>query len=159
MSQIALLNQLSMTKRKRSDKSRYKHISTGDYCTCAAYVAEVMCMRYAEYKNQGSLSFKFWNEKPWDWTFKKQLLAAQKLIKKYSEAALVKAVHSDEFKGIFSLNNPKALFIIKKYQLIVEQEKQSFQKLEIKEQSSRRKKTFGKNNVFQKMRELDGEEK
>jgi hypothetical protein len=145
-----------MTKRKRSNKSKYKHVSTGDHCTCAAYVAEIMCMRYAEFKNQGSLPFKFWNKKPWDWTFKKQLWAAQKLIKKFSEQAVVKAIHSDEFKGIFSLNNPKVSFILKKYQIIVDQEQNKFQKLEVKENNSSRKKTFGK-NLLNKMRGIDGE--
>ena len=68
-----------MAKRKRTEKSKYKHQSTGDHCTCAAYVAEIMCMKYAEYKNVGSLPFKFWSVKPWDWTFKKQLIAANKI--------------------------------------------------------------------------------
>jgi hypothetical protein len=113
-------------------------------------------MRYAEFKNQGSLPFKFWNKKPWDWTFKKQLWAAQKLIKKFSEQAVVKAIHSDEFKGIFSLNNPKVSFILKKYQIIVDQEQNKFQKLEVKENNSSRKKTFGK-NLLNKMRGIDGE--
>ena len=41
--------------RKRTEKSKYRHESTGDYCTCAAYVAEIMCKRNAENKNVGSL--------------------------------------------------------------------------------------------------------
>ena len=85
-------------RRKRTDKSKYKHESTGDYCTCAAYVAEIMCKRNAENKNQGSLPYKFWNKKPWDWTFRKQLCAANNMIKRVSEEALVKAIHSDEFR-------------------------------------------------------------
>ena len=95
-----------MKKRKRTTKSKYKHESTGDYCTCAAYVAEIMCKRNAERKNQGSLPHKFWNKKPWDWTFKKQMFAANKILKeqKITEQALVKAIHSDEFKSIFSQN-------------------------------------------------------
>ena len=47
---------------------------------------------------RGSLPFKFWNKKPWDWTFKKQLFLANKLIKKYSEIIVVRAVNSEEFK-------------------------------------------------------------
>ena len=68
-------------KRKRSNKSKYKHESTGDYCTCAQYVAAIMCQRNAERKNQGSLPYKFWNKKPWDWTYKKQLFVANKVLK------------------------------------------------------------------------------
>ena len=97
-----------MKKRKRTEKSKYKHQSTGEYCTCAAYVAEMMCMRNAENKNQGSLPYKFWSKKPWDWTFKRQMIAANRILKdhKISEQALVKAILSDDFKGIFSLNHP-----------------------------------------------------
>ena len=61
-----------MQKRKRTAKSKYTHQPTGDYCTCAAYIAEVICIRNAEFKNEGSLPDKFWNKKPWNWTFKRQ---------------------------------------------------------------------------------------
>lgn len=156
----AFQKQLSMTKRKRTEKSKYKHQTTGDHCTCAAYVAEIMCIRNAEFKNQGSLPYKFWNKKPWDWTFKRQLIAAQNLLKNYSEAALVKAIHSNEFYGIFSLNNPKVLPILKKYSIIVEQEASKNQKLDIKEQAESRKRTYGKKSNLNKLRRLEnnGEE-
>jgi hypothetical protein len=144
-----------MTKRKRTEKSKYKHISTGDHCTCAAYIAEIMCMRKAEKENKGSLPFKFWNKKPWDWTFKKQLFLANKLIKKYSEIIVVRAVNSEEFKKIFSLNNARAIAIIEKYSDIVQKEEQSQQKLEVTEQAQVRKKTYGKQTGINKLRSLD----
>lgn len=153
---------LSMTKRKRTDKSKYKHQSTGDHCTCAAYIAEIMCMKYAEFKNVGSLPFKFWNVKPWDWTFKKQLFAARKLIKEYGEEAVVKAIHSKEWGKIFSLNNKRAIPIIKKYRKIVEEEKnKEIQELDIQENATSRKASFGKKSKLSKLRNLkfDGEEK
>lgn len=152
---------LSMTKRKRTDKSKYKHQSTGDYCTCAAYVAEIMCMKYAEFKNVGSLPFKFWNVKPWDWTFKKQLIAARKLIKEHGEEAIVKAIHSKEWGKIFSLNNKRTIPIIKKYAKIVEEEKKKeAQKLDVQEDAVARKTTFGKKSKLGKLRGLkfNGEE-
>ena len=43
--------------RKRTEKSKYKHQSTGEHCTCAAYIAEIMCMKYAQFKNKGSLPY------------------------------------------------------------------------------------------------------
>ena len=63
MNQAVLKNPLSMTKRKRTEKSKYKHQSTGDHCTCSSYLAELMCLRLAEYKNEGNLTYKFWNKK------------------------------------------------------------------------------------------------
>lgn len=147
-------------KRKRTDKSKYKHESTGDYCTCAAYVAEIMCKKNAENKNQGSLPYKFWNKKPWDWTFRKQLCAANNMIKKYSEEALVKAIHSDDFRGIFSLNHPKAAGIIRKYQLVLDTQTDDIQTIEVKENPTHQKKRFGKkSNLLNKLRNIEnGEE-
>mgnify|MGYP003114940171 CR=1 FL=1 len=150
----------TMRKRKRTEKSKYKHQTTGDHCTCAAYVAEMMCIRNAEHKNKGHLPHRFWNKKPWDWTFKRQLYAANKIIKEHGEEALVKAVHSSEFKGIYSLNNKRAIGIIKKYEIIIAQNSNKKQELEIKDNPKKRSKNFGKRSSLDKLRriELDGKE-
>lgn len=144
-----------MKKRKRTEKSKYKHQSTGEYCTCAAYVAEMMCMRNAENKNQGSLPYKFWSKKPWDWTFRRQINAAYKLLKQFSEEALVKAINSKEFSRIFSLNHPKAFAIIKKYQLLLDEQASSRQDIEVNKNAKHRKMKFGKKSLLNKMRELE----
>jgi len=147
-------------KRQRSEKSKYKHASTGDHCTCAQYVAAIMCQRNAENKNEGSLPYKFWNKKPWDWTYKKQLWKANKILKDYSEEALVKAVESPEFKGIFSLNHPKVIGIIKKYELQIEDQKSKpKQEIEVKKNAKTRKNSYGGKNLLNKLRKLEnGEE-
>jgi hypothetical protein len=148
-------------KRKRTDKSRYKHESTGDYCTCAAYVAEIMCKKNAENKNEGSLPYKFWSKKPWDWTFKRQLIAANKMLKDHNflEEALVKAVLSNEFKRIFSLNHPNAIRVIEKYQLLLVSQLNRKQEIEVKKEAKHQKKKFGKKNILSTLRKLEnGEE-
>ncbi len=142
-------------KRKRTEKSKYKHKSTGEYCTCAAYVAEIMCMRNAENKNQGSLPYKFWSKKPWNWTFRRQINVAYKLLKQFSEEALVKAINSDEFSRIFSLNHPKALGIIKKYQLSLDEQAHKKQDITVNKNATHRKSKFGKKSLLNKMRELE----
>ena len=145
-----------MKKRKRTEKSKYKHQSTGEYCTCAAYVAEMMCMRNAENKNQGSLPYKFWSKKPWDWTFRRQINAAYKLLKQFSEEALVKAINSKEFSRIFSLNHPKAFGIIKKYQLLLDQRNSKpKQEIKAKPNAKKRKKSYGKGNILDKLRKIE----
>ena len=149
-----------MKKRKRTQKSRYKHESTGDHCTCAAYVAEIMCKRNAERKNQGSLPYKFWNKKPWDWTFKKQMFAANKILKDHriTEQALVKAIHSDDFKSIFSLNHPKVLGIIWKCQLLLSEQTEQHQEIDVKKNASHRKKRHGKRNMLNTLRKLEDDQ-
>ena len=75
--------------------------------------------------------------------------------KKYSEIIVVRAVNSEEFKKIFSLNNARAIAIIEKYSDIVQKEEQSQQKLEVTEQAQVRKKTYGKQTGINKLRSLD----
>jgi hypothetical protein len=149
-----------MNKRQRSEKSKYKHLTTGDYCTCSQYVAAIMCQRNAENKNEGSLPYKFWNKKPWDWTYKKQLFKANSILKNYSEEALVKAIESPEFRSIFSLNHPSVIGIIKKYELQIEEQKSKpKQEIEVKKNAKTRKKSYGGKNLLNKLRKLEnGEE-
>jgi hypothetical protein len=148
-----------MKKRKRTEKSRYRHETTGDHCTCAAYVAEIMCIRNSENKNEGSLPYKFWNRKPWNWTFQRQLMSANKLLKEYSETALVKAIHSTEFRGIFSLNHPKAIGVIKKYQLLLGEQKNKKQDIKVQKNAKHQNKKYGKKNIFKTLRDIEhGEE-
>jgi hypothetical protein len=156
MNQAVLKNQLSMTKRKRTEKSKYKHQSTGDYCTCASYLAELMCLRLAEHKNEGKLGYKFWNKKPWDWTFKQQLFTANSLIKKYGEVAVVKAVNSPSLAKVFSLKNKRVVPEILKQVKFIEENKDKKQDLDIKEKPTVRKNTYGKKSKLNKLRGLNG---
>ena len=143
-----------MTKRKRTEKSKYKHTSTGDYCTCAAYLAEMMCLRLAEHKNEGNLTHKFWNKKPWDWTFKQQLFTANSLIKKYGELAVVKAVNSPLLSKVFSLKNKRVVPEIKRQLKIIEEQANKKQELDVKEKPTARKKSYGKKTGLNKLRGL-----
>jgi hypothetical protein len=149
-----------LEKRKRTEKSRYKHQTTGGYCTCAAYVAEAMCIRNAENKNEGSLPYKFWNKKPWDWTFKRQLIAANKILKDCPEEVLVKAIGSPQFKKIFSLNSPRAKSIINRHKIQQKLDKKSKknnadQNLNIKKEATTRKKSYGKKSKLDKLRSIE----
>lgn len=150
-----------MKKREYTEKSKYKHESTGDYCTCAAYVAEIMCKRNAENRNEGSLPYKFWSRKPWDWTFKRQLFIANKLIAEFGERAIVRAISSNEFRKIFSLNHPSTKKVIQKYKQLIETEDQNVQEVEYQTEAKRRKtSSFGsKKNTLQKLRDIENGKK
>jgi len=147
--------------RKRTEKSKYKHQSTGEHCTCAAYIAEIMCMKYAQFKNKGSLPYKFWNINPWKWTYLKQLYAANALLKTYSEAGIIRAINSTEFGKIFSLKNRRALPIIKKYDKIVKDNLDKHQELDVKENPTSRPASFGKRSKLSELRNMkfDGKKK
>jgi hypothetical protein len=117
-----------------------------------------MCRKNAENKNEGSLPFKFWSKKPWDWTFKRQLFVARQLIKDFSEEAVVKAISSEDFRGIFSLNHPKVRGVVSKFQALVDRTKESIQVLDVVEDPKTRSAAYGNKKKIKSLRSLsDGE--
>ena len=142
---------------KPTDKSRYKSPSTGEYCTCAQYIAEIVCSRVAEKENVGSQAHKFWNTPKWRKMYQYQVVLANRLLKKYPDAAVVKAVHSPECRRMYSLRFPPLESIIQKYQKIIERESDNSTTIEVKEgATSRRNLSYGKKTSLQKLREIDG---
>ena len=144
-----------MKKRQRTEKSKYKHQTTGDYCTCAAYIAEAMCLRMAQYNNKGSLPYMFWNKKPWRKSFKRQLMLAIELIDSYGETALIKTIQSTECNETFSLNAPRLRKALKKYQPPVKKKEAQSEPLKHKTTTKRRIQSYGKLSPFNKLRSLD----
>ena len=143
---------------KPTDNSRYKSPSTGEYCTCAQYIAELACQRMAEKNNEGSLSYKFWNSEKWNSVYKQQVFVAHGLVKKYTEAAIIKALNSSRGKRIYSLRFPGLEELIKIEQDKIElQEQKSSNIIYDTDISDKRRKPFGKKSPAQRLRDLDGE--
>jgi hypothetical protein len=88
-----------MTQKKPNDQ-RYKSISTGQPCSAAQYMAEMVCIRRAERENKGSLGYKFWNTGD---LYQIQVRVAHKLIKKYGEKAILHYLNSPSGKNVYSL--------------------------------------------------------
>lgn len=86
--------------QKKSKNQKYKSISTGESCSAAQYIAEMVCLRKAERENKGSLAYKFWNQTD---DYKIQIRVANKLIKKYGEKAVLHYLNSPRGKTIYSL--------------------------------------------------------
>ena len=84
------------------------------------------------------------------------LSSASCMLQTFSEEVLVKAIHSNEFRGIFSLNHPKATRVIKKYEAILnEQESRPKQEIKIKENAKSRRKSYGGKNILNKLRKIE----
>jgi hypothetical protein len=80
----------------------YRSISTGEPCNAAQFVAETVCIRKRERENKGSLEYKFWSKSHQD-EYQTQIKVAWKLIKKFSEQALVRYINSPKGKNVYSL--------------------------------------------------------
>jgi hypothetical protein len=146
-----------MTK-ERTDKSRYVSPSTGEYCTCAQYIAEIMCTRMAQKENEGTQSYKFWNTKKWKKTYSFQVILANRLAATYSCAAIVKAINSKELSRAYSLRYPNIEAVIQKYQKIIESEKKDIAIIDIQETPKSRSSSYGKKSSLQRLRNIDGKE-
>lgn len=90
-----------MSKTK-TDVSKYRSPSTGDYCTSAQYIAEIICQRSADKEKVGTLPYKFWNLPKWKKLYVRQVALANKLVNKHGDN-FVKFIQSKSGKYILSL--------------------------------------------------------
>ena len=143
--------------KERSNTSKYTSPSTGEFCTCAQYIAEIMCTRMAQKDNQGTQAYKFWNTEKWKKIYQFQVILANRLISKHSELALAKAIQSKELSRAYSLRHPKVSDVVRKYDIQVKADASNIKKdLDVKESAQTRKKSYGKKSKFNQLRNLDG---
>lgn len=71
--------------KQRTESSKYRSPSTGDYCTGAQYLAEIVCQRNADKEKAGTLPYKFWNLPKWKKLYVRQVGLANKLVKKHGD--------------------------------------------------------------------------
>jgi|TARA_R110002051_G_scaffold268832_2_gene328888 hypothetical protein len=141
---------------KRTDRSKYKSPSTGDYCTTAQYIAELMCQRMAENSNEGSLAYKFWNTEKWKGTFTQQVVLANRLLKNYDERAVIRALRSKRGSKIYSLRFPALSDLIESEQSGLEKELSRQKTIDVTSHNSKViPKPFGKRSGINKLRDLD----
>ena len=86
------------------------------------------------------------------------MFAANNLIKKYGEKAVVRAAVNQT--SIFSLKNKRLIPEINKQISLIEQEKNKpSQELDVKKEAKTRKKSYGKKSGINKLRGLDNGKK
>jgi hypothetical protein len=143
--------------KKRSNTSKYQSPSTGEFCTCAQYIAEIMCTRMAQKDNQGTQAYKFWNTDKWKKVYQYQVVLANRLIKKYSEKSVSQAINSNELRRAYSLRHPKVDDVVRRYDIAVKSDELKIKRdLDVKEDPKTRRGTYGKTTKLNKLRSLDG---
>lgn len=93
-----------MNKKEIRGRFTYKSILTGDYVLPHQWVAEVLVKRKSE-REEKVLPNRFWLDHHSEWTkeLRKQIQQAAKLIKKYSEEALLNFVKNNPWNySLFS---------------------------------------------------------
>ena len=91
-------------QKEWSEKYKYKHIHTGEYCTFEAYVAEYLILRWTETFKMDKPSYKFWTagDKYHD-AFMRNMKAVRSLAKKFDEKIIIEAIKSQHFDKIYHI--------------------------------------------------------
>lgn len=89
--------------------------SNGKEVSAAQYITEVICEKKAQYERK-DLHYRFWVSKEWSAYYRNQIASAHKLLKQFSETAIVKALYHDKASRIYSLRAPHLLPIIQEEQ-------------------------------------------
>jgi hypothetical protein len=153
--------------QKNDNTKKFKSFSTGEPCTAAQYVAEMVCMRRRERENKGSLAFKFWNKAQKD-EYQTQIRAANTCIKRYGEKALLHYLNSPSGKRTYSLgylNKTKKFVVLNKFvkegleksKQIIEQQNQQEKKIVSADNMvyKPRKSRPTTNSLLSKLRKID----
>lgn len=105
----------------------YTSISTGESCTAAQLLAEMMVMRRAS-KQKIKLTGPFWRSEPWKKYYGEQIIAANALLKIFAPAAIFKALKRKECSWQYSLRTKGLSDIIQEEQKKFEQEQAALEK-------------------------------
>ena len=143
--------------RQRSEASRFKSPSTGEYCTVAQYIAEILIQRKAEADNKGSLTYKFWN-KTQRKNYTRQVQAVSTLIGKCGEPAVFDYIINTN-RRVYSASPKWVKEAVEQHRLVLDRRpKQENKVTEVSRDNieSQPRKTFGKKTLFSKLRSTDG---
>jgi hypothetical protein len=128
--------------------------SNGKLISAAQYITELICENKAK-KDGKDLHYRFWVNKEWSKYYRDQIATANKLLKNYSEQAVIKAIKSRDAQKIFSLRAPHLIPMIEQEQSIFDS---SNKEISVEFDRSENK-TFIKNtknkSVISKLKELE----
>lgn len=141
-----------MAKTYISKYSNNKEVSA------AQYITELICENKAK-KDKLDLHYRFWVNKKWAAYYRNQIATAHKLISKYDDVAIIRALKHDQASKIYSLRAPHLIPIIEEEQKKLDAENQTItlnlnRPLEVKFGSKNRSKS---NNIFSKLKDIDNE--
>lgn len=130
--------------------------SNGKEVSAAQFITEMICERKALI-NKTDLHYKFWLQKNWANFFRNQIASAHKLLGKYSDKAIIKALQSDAGKKIYSLRAPHLPPIIEQQEYLISQQNTSFTKNVDRKDNVVFQKNISKPNIISKLKDLDNE--
>lgn len=145
--------------KQRTELSKYKSPSTGDFCTPAQYIAELICQKQAKHEKLGTLPYKFWNTPKWKKIYIRQVSLANKLIKEYGEEPVIKFVSSKTGSKTISLGARNVRSDIEKIKFSLDNapRRDTIEVIETPSASFAPRKTFGSKTLIQRLKEVEND--
>jgi hypothetical protein len=138
---------------KKQYPSKY---SNGKLVTAAQYITEIICEKRAK-STKKDLHFRFWTNKEWSKFYRDQIASANKLLQKFSDTAIIRALNNYKAEKIYSLRAPFLIPIIESEEEILKSENTELS-LNLNRPETV---TFGisnkKQNIISKLKDLDNE--
>ena len=103
-------------KSTPSEKRPYKSFFKEGYVTEANYIVELIFKKRFEQLSNESCPQRFWNNDAQKGPYRGQIVAANRLLKKYHGVSIIKAIQSPRAKYIFKLQDPKLKPIIESFE-------------------------------------------
>lgn len=130
--------------------------SNGKEVTAAQYITEMICEKKAK-ATKKDLHYRFWTHPEWEKYYKDQIATAHKLLKKYSDIAIIRGLNSQGAEKIYSLRAPFLLPIIEQEHKKLQTQNQTLS-LNLNRPTSV---AFGaskqQKNIISKLKDLDNE--
>jgi hypothetical protein len=140
-----------------SQKKYPSKYSNDKLVSAAQYITEIICEKRAKL-NKKDLHYRFWINKEWSKFYRDQIASANKLLKTYSDAAILKALSHPKAQKIYSLRAPFLIPIIEE-----EEKKLQAQNTTLSLEFNRTNdvvfgnKSIKKSNIISKLKDLDNE--
>lgn len=137
-----------------SIKKYLSKYSNGKEVTSAQYITEIICEKKAKSSSK-DVHYRFWVTKEWASYYRNQIPAANKLLKQYSDTAIIRALNDQRASKIYSLRAPHLIPIIEQEEKkLAAENKELTLELDRSEKRSFRK-DAPKNNIISKLKDLD----
>jgi hypothetical protein len=146
-------------KKTQTSLSRYKSPSTGDFCTSAQYVAEIVCQKLATHEKAGTLPYKFWNLPKWKKIYIRQVALANKLIKEYGDEAVVKFIKSKSGFKTISLGARNVKKDIEKIKFALDNapKHDTIEVISIQPAEFKSRQSFGNKTLISRLKEIEND--
>lgn len=140
-----------------SQKKYPSKYSNGKEVSAAQYITEIICEKKAKIDKK-DLHYKFWLNKEWFAFYRNQIASAHKLLKTYSDTAILRGLNNPQASKIYSLRAPYLIPIIESEQNRLENENTSIT-LELNRPTNIKfgPKTKTNKNIFSKLKDIDNE--